>query len=103
AIAEAVQDIPPRVRPTVAPRLRLSGLEPLTCGAETGFVNAGERGNATGSARFAKLILNGEYEAALEVARQQVETGAQMLDVNMDGAMVDSQHAMCTCLNLRVS
>jgi len=103
AIAEAVQNVPPRALPTIAPRLRLSGLEPLTCGAETGFVNVGERCNVTGSARFAKLILNGEYEAALEVARQQVETGAQMLDVNMDEAMLDSQHAMTTFLNLCAS
>ncbi len=103
AIAEAVAKVPPRVLPTPPPRLRLSGLEPLTCGPETGFVNVGERCNVTGSARFAKLILNGEYEAALDVARQQVETGAQMLDVNMDEAMLDSAHAMTTFLNLCAS
>ncbi len=100
AIAEAVQGLPPRVVPTVARRLRLSGLEPLTFGAETGFVNVGERCNVTGSKQFAKLILGGNYEAALEVARQQVETGAQVLDVNMDEAMLDSQAAMTTFLNL---
>ncbi|HVD33328.1 MAG TPA: methionine synthase, partial [Gemmatimonadales bacterium] len=82
------------------PRLRLSGLEPLAIGPESIFVNVGERTNVTGSRKFAKLILAGEYEAGLEIARQQVESGAQMLDVNMDEGMLDSQEAMTTFLQL---
>ncbi|MCU0623461.1 MAG: homocysteine S-methyltransferase family protein, partial [Gemmatimonadaceae bacterium] len=100
AIADAVAGMPPRVRPDVPKRLRLSGLEPVTIGPDTNFVNIGERTNVTGSARFAKLILNGEYEAALEVARQQVEAGAQLIDINMDEGMLDAVHAMTTFLRL---
>jgi 5-methyltetrahydrofolate--homocysteine methyltransferase len=100
AIAEAVAGVPPRQRPEVPHRLRLSGLEPVTIGPETNFVNVGERTNVTGSAKFAKLILNGEYEAALEVARQQVEAGAQVIDVNMDEGMLDAVEAMSRFLNL---
>ena len=84
----------------MAPRLRLSGLEPLTVSPDTLFVNIGERTNVTGSARFARLIADGDYEAAVEVARQQVASGAQMIDVNMDEAMLDSAAAMARFLNL---
>jgi 5-methyltetrahydrofolate--homocysteine methyltransferase len=100
AIADAVAALPPRVPPTIAPQLRLSGLEPVVIGADTNFVNIGERTNVTGSAKFAKLILNGEYEAALEVARQQVEAGAQLIDINMDEGMLDAVEAMTTFLKL---
>ena len=100
AIAEAVAGLPPRRPAAPPPRLRLSGLEPLAVGPESIFVNVGERTNVTGSRRFAKLILAGEYEAGLEIARQQVESGAQMLDVNMDEGMLDSQAAMTTFLLL---
>ncbi len=100
AIAEALRGVAPRALPEVPPRLRLSGLEPLTIGPETGFVNVGERTNVTGSAKFAKLVLAGDFEGALEVARQQVENGAQMLDVNMDEAMLDSEAAMVRFLHL---
>ena len=80
--------------------LRLSGLEPLDIGPGSLFVNVGERTNVTGSARFKELILGGDYEAALEVARQQVENGAQIIDVNMDEGMLDGEEAMVTFLNL---
>jgi 5-methyltetrahydrofolate--homocysteine methyltransferase len=103
AIAEAVRDLPPRQPPTVPPRCRLSGLEPLTIGPESLFVNVGERTNVTGSRQFARLVLAGDYEAALEVARQQVENGAQIIDVNMDEGMLDSEHAMTTFLRLAAS
>jgi 5-methyltetrahydrofolate--homocysteine methyltransferase len=100
AFGDAVRGLPPR-RPATPPhRLRLSGLEPLTVGPETLFVNVGERTNVTGSRKFAKLVLGGEYDQGLEIARQQVESGAQMLDVNMDEGMLDSQHAMTTFLRL---
>ncbi|HQX66713.1 MAG TPA: dihydropteroate synthase, partial [Ottowia sp.] len=85
------------------PPMRLSGLEPLAIGEGTLFVNVGERTNVTGSKAFARLILNGEYEQALAVARQQVENGAQIVDVNMDEAMLDSQAAMVRFLNLMAS
>ena len=100
AIAEAVKDCPPHVPPKVAPYLRLSGLEPLTLRPDTNFVNIGERTNVTGSPKFAKLILNGQYEEALSVARQQVENGAQLIDVNMDEGLLDSEAAMTKFLNL---
>jgi 5-methyltetrahydrofolate--homocysteine methyltransferase len=100
AIAEAVAGLPPRRPAAPPPRLRLSGLEPLSIGHESIFANVGERTNVTGSRKFAKLILAGEYEAGLEIARQQVESGAQMLDVNMDEGMLDSQEAMTTFLQL---
>ncbi len=103
AIGEAVRGLPPRRVPSVPPRCRLSGLEPLNVGPETGFVNVGERTNVTGSARFAKLILAGEYEKALEVARGQVSSGAQVIDVNMDEGMLDSEEAMETFLKLIAS
>jgi 5-methyltetrahydrofolate--homocysteine methyltransferase len=94
AIAEAVRRIAPRPLPEIEPLCRLSGLEPLTVGPVTGFVNIGERTNVAGSARFKKLIMGGDYEAALDVARQQVENGAQIIDVNMDDAMLDAEQAM---------
>ena len=85
AIADAVAGHSPRVPPQAAPRLRLAGLEPFESRDDTGsFINVGERTNVTGSARFRKLITAGDYPAALEVARQQVENGAQIIDVNMD-------------------
>ena len=103
AIAAAVRDVPPRSRPSPPPYCRLSGLEPLTISPDTLFVNVGERTNVTGSRRFAKLILEGRYEAALEVARQQVENGAQLIDVNMDEGLLDSEKAMATFLRLVAS
>lgn len=84
----------------IKPYLRLSGLEPLTIRPETNFVNIGERTNVTGSKKFARLIRDGKYEEALSVARQQVEAGAQILDVNMDDALLDGVKAMTTFLNL---
>jgi 5-methyltetrahydrofolate--homocysteine methyltransferase len=100
AIKEAVAGIAPRIPSQPEPYTRLSGLEALTIRPETNFVNIGERTNVTGSAKFAKLILNGQYEEALAIARQQVENGAQMIDVNMDEALLDSERAMTTFLNL---
>jgi 5-methyltetrahydrofolate--homocysteine methyltransferase len=84
----------------IQPYLRLSGLEPLVVRPETNFVNIGERTNVTGSKKFARLIRENKYEEALSVARQQVESGAQVLDVNMDDALLDGVHAMTTFLNL---
>ena len=83
--------------------MRLSGLEPVTLAAGSLFVNIGERTNVTGSKAFARLILNGEFEKALGVARQQVENGAQIIDVNMDEAMLDSKAAMVRFLHLIAS
>jgi len=100
ALADALKGVPPRRVPEVVPLLRLSGLEPMVVGPDTNFVNVGERTNVTGSARFAKLILNGDYNEALVVARQQVESGAQIIDVNMDEGLLDAVHAMTTFLNL---
>ena len=85
------------------PPLKLSGLEPVSIGTDSLFVNIGERTNVTGSKAFARMILNGEYEQALAVARQQVENGAQIIDINMDEAMLDSQAAMVRFLNLIAS
>src|SRR5690348_11493438 len=103
AIAEAVRGIAPRVPPKVEPFTRLSGLEPLTIRPETNFVNIGERTNITGSPKFSKLILAGDFEGAVAVAKQQVENGAQIIDVNMDEGMLDSEKAMTTFLNLVAS
>src|SRR6476661_5464802 len=100
AIAEAVAGLSPRVPASPPPRLRLSGLEPLTSGPESIFVNIGERTNVTGSRKFARLVLAGSYEAGLEIARQQVENGAQMIDVNMDEGMLNSEAAMSTFIQL---
>ncbi len=85
------------------PPMKLSGLEPVSIGQDSLFVNIGERTNVTGSKAFARMILNGEYEQALSVARQQVENGAQIIDINMDEAMLDSQAAMVRFLNLIAS
>src|SRR6195952_930051 len=85
---------------TIKPFLRLSGLEPLVVRPETNFVNVGERTNVTGSKKFARLIREGNYEEAISVARQQVESGAQVLDINMDDALLDGVLAMTTYLNL---
>src|SRR5512139_1363685 len=84
----------------IRPYLRLSGLEPLIVRPETNFLNVGERTNVTGSKKFARLIRENKYEEALSVARQQVENGAQVLDVNMDDALLDGVKAMTTFLNL---
>lgn len=84
----------------IRPFLRLSGLEPLVVRPETNFINIGERTNVTGSKKFARLVREGQYEEALSVARQQVESGAQVLDVNMDDALLDGEKAMTTFLNL---
>jgi 5-methyltetrahydrofolate--homocysteine methyltransferase len=100
AIARAIKDKPPRPIPEIAPRLRLSGLEAFTLTPEIPFVNVGERTNVTGSARFRKLVTGGDYSAALAVARDQVENGAQIIDVNMDEGLLDSDKAMTTFLNL---
>ena len=103
AIARAVAGLPTRALPLIEPRLRLSGLEPVTIAPDSNFVNIGERTNVTGSAKFAKLILAGEFDAALVVAKQQVEAGAQLIDVNMDEGMLDSTSAMTRFLNLIAS
>jgi 5-methyltetrahydrofolate--homocysteine methyltransferase len=100
SIAEAVQELPPRVPPVPEPYLRLSGLESVTIRPESNFVNIGERTNVTGSPVFSKLILAGDYEKAVSVARQQVEGGAQIIDVNMDEGMLDSKAAMEKFLRL---
>ncbi len=100
AIAGAVRDIPPRALPSIPRALRLSGLEPLSIDASSLFVNVGERTNVTGSAKFRKLIEAGDYATAVDVARQQVASGAQMIDVNMDEGMLDSAAAMARFLSL---
>ncbi len=100
AIAAAVAPHRPRIVPEIEPRLRLSGLEPFALTSAIPFVNVGERTNVTGSARFRKLITAGDYTAALQVARDQVENGAQIIDVNMDEGLLDSEAAMVTFLNL---
>ena len=103
AIAESVQGLTPRVIPPHVEgmkRLRLSGLEPLVIGPDSNFVNVGERTNVTGSKKFAELILAENYDASLEVARQQVDAGAQIIDVNFDEGMLDSEAAMAKFLNL---
>ena len=100
AIAEAAAKHAPRAIPEAEPYLRLSGLEPLVVRPDTNFVNIGERTNVTGSKKFARLVKEGDFEAALSVARQQVEDGAQLIDVNMDEGMLDGPAAMRTFLNL---
>ncbi|MEH6491051.1 methionine synthase [Halopseudomonas sp.] len=100
AIAEAVAKHPPRAIPDIPKACRLSGLEPFTIDRSSLFVNVGERTNITGSARFARLIREDNYTEALEVALQQVEAGAQIIDINMDEGMLDSKAAMVTFLNL---
>src|ERR687898_278833 len=103
AIAEVVSNFPPREVPDVPRLLRLSGLEPCNIGPDSLFVNVGERTNVTGSRRFKDLVLNDDYETALEVARGQVENGAQIIDVNMDEGMLDGEDAMARFLNLVAS
>ncbi|MEN3794066.1 methionine synthase [Fulvimarina sp. MAC3] len=103
AVAKAVANYAPRKLPEKKPLMRLSGLEPFTLTSEIPFVNVGERTNVTGSARFRKLIKENDYAAALDVARQQVENGAQIIDVNMDEGLLDSQAAMVDYLNLIAS
>ena len=100
AIADAVAGLPPRTVPKLEPRFRVSGLEALTIGPDSLFADIGERTNVTGSQRFRDLITDDAYEAAVEVARQQVTSGAQMLDINMDEGLLDSVEAMTTFLNL---
>ncbi|MGH7899025.1 MAG: methionine synthase, partial [Candidatus Binatia bacterium] len=100
AIGRAIEGIPPRRQPAPAAYTRLSGLEPLTIRPESGFLPIGERTNVTGSKRFARLVKGEEYEAALAVALDQVRGGANMIDVNMDEGMLDSEAAMTTFLRL---
>jgi 5-methyltetrahydrofolate--homocysteine methyltransferase len=102
-IAKNARKAEPRKIPVLEPFMRLSGLEPVTITPESIFVNIGERTNITGSPKFSKLILGGDYEAALAVALQQVEGGAQVIDVNMDEGMLDSEAAMTKFLNLIAS
>ncbi|WP_421797558.1 methionine synthase [Haliscomenobacter sp.] len=103
AMAEAVKGLPPRQIPQVPGYTMLSGLEPLIIRPETNFVNVGERTNVTGSRQFARLIRDGKYNDALVVAQQQVEAGAQMIDINMDEGMLDSEKAIVEFLNLVMS
>ncbi|HET9133233.1 MAG TPA: methionine synthase, partial [Gemmatimonadales bacterium] len=102
-IADAVAGVAPRVPPAPPTRTLLAGLEPFAIGPDTNFVNVGERTNVTGSRRFAKLIAEGRYEDGLAVARQQVEAGAQLIDVNFDDALLDGAAAMTTFLRLIAS
>ncbi|HEX5361816.1 MAG TPA: methionine synthase [Fluviicoccus sp.] len=103
AIYQAVKDIAPRAIPVIEPACRLSGLEPFNITKDSLFVNVGERTNVTGSKKFARLIREQNYAEALDIARQQVEGGAQIIDINMDEGMLDSQGAMVTFLNLIAS
>jgi len=103
AISEAVSKHPPRSLPNLKPACRLSGLEPFNIVEESLFVNVGERANVTGSAKFKRLIIAGDYDQALAVAREQVENGAQIIDVNMDEGMLDAKIAMSKFLNLCAS
>ena len=103
AMVAGVQGVPPRAIPQTPGFTMLSGLEPLIIRPDTNFVNIGERTNVTGSRKFARLILSGEYDQALSVAQQQVEGGAQMIDVNMDEGLLDSEEAMTTFLHLLMS
>jgi len=103
AIADAVAEFPPRKIPELRVECRLSGLEPLNINEDSLFINVGERTNVTGSAKFKRLILEEDYETALDVAREQVENGAQVIDINMDEGMLDGEKAMVTFLNLIAS
>jgi 5-methyltetrahydrofolate--homocysteine methyltransferase len=100
AIAEEAQRHKPRLRASIKPYMRLSGLEPLVIRPETNFVNVGERTNVTGSAKFKRLIKDENYEEALSVAREQVEGGAQIIDINMDEGLLDSEIVMSDFVNL---
>lgn len=102
-IAELAKEARPRKRPEADTLMHLSGLEPLTLRPESNFLNVGERTNVTGSKKFLRLIKEGNYEEALSIAREQVEGGAQVIDVNMDEGMLDSEAAMTTFLNLIAS
>ncbi len=103
AMADAIKDFSPRSIPKLTPQSSFSGLEPLIIRDNSNFVNVGERTNVTGSKQFARLIIAGQFDEALVVARQQVENGAQMIDINMDEAMLNSSQAMTTFLNLIAS
>lgn len=103
AIANAVKNIAPRVIPNIPKACRLSGLEPYNIESDSLFVNVGERTNVTGSAKFKKLIIEGNFDVALDIARQQVESGAQVIDINMDEGLLDSKQAMIRFLNLIAS
>lgn len=103
AIYQAVKDLPPRVLPQIEPACRLSGLEPFNIDQDSLFVNVGERTNVTGSKKFARLIREENYAEALDIARSQVEGGAQIIDINMDEGMLDSEAAMVKFLNLIMS
>ncbi|MHB0918779.1 MAG: methionine synthase [Thiobacillus sp.] len=103
AIAKAVEGVAPRVPPVLEAAMRLSGLEPFNVGKDSLFVNVGERTNVTGSKAFARMILEGRYDDALSVARQQVENGAQIIDINMDEGMLDAEAAMVRFLLLIAS
>jgi len=100
AFAEITKKYKPRIIPEVKSHMRLSGLEPLIIRPETNFVNIGERTNVTGSRKFSRLIKENKYEEALSVAREQVESGAQIIDINLDEGMIDSEEAMTKFLNL---
>lgn len=102
-IREAMEGVKPRTPPVIEKRCRLSGLEPCNIGPDSLFVNVGERTNVTGSAKFRKLIEADDYNAALDIARQQVASGAQVIDINMDEGMLDSEAAMVRFLNLIAS
>jgi 5-methyltetrahydrofolate--homocysteine methyltransferase len=99
-IADAIEGLPPRKIPTIKPECRLSGLEACNIADDALFVNVGERANITGSAKFKRLILNEEYEEALDICRAQVEDGAQIVDINMDEGMLDGEAAMVRFMNL---
>ncbi|MEI6146814.1 MAG: methionine synthase [Methylococcales bacterium] len=100
AIVDSLQNCLPRIIPTIEKKCRLAGLESMSIGSETLFVNVGERTNVTGSAAFKRLIIEGDFEAALDVAKQQVENGAQIIDINMDEGMLESKEAMVRFLML---
>lgn len=100
AIVDALQNCIPRTLPEIEKKCRLAGLEPMSIGSETLFVNVGERTNVTGSAAFKRLIIEGNFEEALDVAKQQVENGAQIIDINMDEGMLESKDAMVRFLML---
>ena len=103
AIAESLKACRPRLVPKIDSKMRLSGLEPMVIGDSELFINVGERTNVTGSRAFAKLIIEEQYEEAVVVARQQVENGAQIIDINMDEGMLDAEKAMVKFLNLIAS
>lgn len=103
AIVDIIEGLPPRKIPNIKPKCRLSGLEAFNIGDDSLFVNVGERANVTGSAKFKRLILNEEYEEALDICRAQVEDGAQIVDINMDEGMLDGKAAMVRFMNLIAS